>query len=366
MFKVVVADDEKISREGIRDLIDWPSLGLELAFSARDGEEALEYITQNPIDILLTDVRMPRMDGLELIHAMENLEDVPTSLILSGYDDFRYAQQAIQFGVVNYLLKPVRPAELIDAIKTAKQIRSLQKKISPFRTESSSDDMPTLYAVNRVASLISEAVCRGDKAEAKEHCLQLKKLYLSTGYHGDFFRRHAFRVIYRAVHSAEDFLGVMLVDYSNLETLNLLSIADNCEDIYHYLIVNILSICDKVNEDSGDYKKRIIYDVCRIVQEKYSDENLSVSYLADRVGVTPNYLSSLFHKEMGSLLSGYLENRRMQQAKIYLQDTGLRVYEVAHSVGYADSRHFGRVFKQNFGCSPLSYRNTFGKKKKWL
>ncbi|GAM15675.1 response regulator transcription factor [Mesobacillus selenatarsenatis] len=118
MYKVLIADDEKNIRLGIQAMIKREYPDFE-TFIASDGQEALDSILENKPDIVITDIKMPRMDGIQLIKELQQLEEIETSIvILSGYDDFTYAKEAIKHKVKDYLLKPVNRAELFNTLNT--------------------------------------------------------------------------------------------------------------------------------------------------------------------------------------------------------------------------------------------------------
>lgn len=112
MYKVLIVDDEELITDGMKLLVDWQALGFRVAGTAADGQSALDFIRRQPVDVLVTDVRMPEMDGLELISRLRGAGGAVKAVILSGYSDFHYAKQAIAFDVADYLLKPVEPEEL--------------------------------------------------------------------------------------------------------------------------------------------------------------------------------------------------------------------------------------------------------------
>lgn len=119
MYRVIIVDDEPIIRRGLRETIEWDSLGLEVAGEAADGAEALKLIEVIRPEILITDIRMPQMDGLALIREVRKLDYDVKITILSGYDDTDYLRAAIRLGVDNYLLKPIDNDELIGNLKNA-------------------------------------------------------------------------------------------------------------------------------------------------------------------------------------------------------------------------------------------------------
>jgi len=118
MHKVLLVDDEVFARTGLRGLIPWNQLGFEIVAEAENGEEALQKIREAQPDLVVTDIRMPVLDGLQLIRAVKEQEIAsPRFIIISGYNDFKYAQQAVRFGVEDFILKPIDEAELADTLK---------------------------------------------------------------------------------------------------------------------------------------------------------------------------------------------------------------------------------------------------------
>ena len=113
MYRVIIADDEPVIRRGLRETIEWDALGLEVAGEAADGAEALKLVREIRPEILITDIRMPEMDGIQLIREVRELDMNVKITILSGYSDYDYLKAAIRLGVDNYLLKPIDNDELI-------------------------------------------------------------------------------------------------------------------------------------------------------------------------------------------------------------------------------------------------------------
>lgn len=107
MYRVVIADDERAIRTGLQIVVDWNRLGFEIAGCAQNGEEALQMMLRQKIDVLLADIRMPGLDGLQLAKKVQELELPAEIVLISGYRDFEYARQAVSLGVRDYLLKPV-------------------------------------------------------------------------------------------------------------------------------------------------------------------------------------------------------------------------------------------------------------------
>lgn len=136
-MKLLIADDELDVREGIRCLLDWSELGFYICGEGKNGQDTLEQILKLNPDIVLLDIRMPRLSGLEVVRQAKEAGFQGKFIILSGYSDFSYAQEAIRFGVVSYLTKPIDEIELEKAVLSAKaeiqNEQNKQKKLMQYR-----------------------------------------------------------------------------------------------------------------------------------------------------------------------------------------------------------------------------------------
>lgn len=116
MYRVLLVDDEILIREAISQNTKWEELGYELAGTCKNGQEAIEFLESAPVDLVLTDIYMPYVDGIELAgYIYEHCKDTRV-VIISGYDEFEYAKKALQYRVVEYILKPVTAMELSELL----------------------------------------------------------------------------------------------------------------------------------------------------------------------------------------------------------------------------------------------------------
>ena len=119
MWKMILADDESVIRGGLKLLLDWDTLEIEIVGEAADGRELLSQIGEKKPDLVVTDIRMPHLSGLEVIARCQDMEYAPKFIFISGYEEFSYAKDAMRFGAVDYLLKPVAVEDLAEAVKKA-------------------------------------------------------------------------------------------------------------------------------------------------------------------------------------------------------------------------------------------------------
>lgn len=126
MYKLIVVDDEKAIRKGICNYIDWGGLGFEVTASFEDGKETIEYIESHDVDVVLTDIEMAQVSGLELAKYIHDRQLPPKAVIISGYKEFEYARKAVEYGVEHYLLKPIKMEEVAEVFTKIR--KDLDKK----------------------------------------------------------------------------------------------------------------------------------------------------------------------------------------------------------------------------------------------
>ncbi|MDD9266847.1 response regulator [Paenibacillus sp. GCM10023248] len=127
---ILIVDDEPLTREGIRKTLEAWSVGRYQILVSSGGAEALEVLNSRPVHLLITDIRMPEVTGLQVVEGTRaSGHKQPVVIIISGHPDFQYAQTAIQLGVVNYLLKPIKKSKLLEAVEQALQIEEERGRV---------------------------------------------------------------------------------------------------------------------------------------------------------------------------------------------------------------------------------------------
>lgn len=120
VYQVLLVDDEYMILNGLKKIIDWQSLGFQIVATAENAKEGLAVLEQRQIDLVVTDVTMPEINGLEFIEAAQKERHNFEFMILSGYQEFDYLKGGMQLGAVNYLMKPVNKFELVESLKKIK------------------------------------------------------------------------------------------------------------------------------------------------------------------------------------------------------------------------------------------------------
>ena len=182
-MKILIIDDEPKIRNGLSNLLTRRE-GWEVAGAYENAADALKYLAVNQVDVMITDIKMPEISGLELIARIRERDKKTAIIILSGYSDFQFAQRAIELGVSRYLTKPTNPRELICVLEeTEKKLGGKQEK------EEDSGKIPNLF-VQKAADYIK--LNYSEKISIKEIADQL---YLSPNYLSELFKKHTGKTI---------------------------------------------------------------------------------------------------------------------------------------------------------------------------
>lgn len=183
MFQLLIVEDEKWEREGLVDFLDWNSFGIEIAGTARDGKEGYEEALRLRPDIILTDIKMPGMDGIDMSKKIKNTLPNTKIIILTGYDDFKYAKEAISFSANAYVLKPFEEDELIPIIR--KVVSLCNKEMQKARWEktivSQLNESKKAEKINILSDWISGLVNKEDlhkKLQEFNICVNFERLYI--------------------------------------------------------------------------------------------------------------------------------------------------------------------------------------------
>ncbi len=398
MYKVLIADDEEIIRTELEKAFCWEDFDMEVVGTARNGLEALEMVKRFHPNVCLLDVKMPFLNGLELIEKINQVDSSIVKIIISGYDEFEFAQKAIRLGVYNYVLKPIDEQEfrnmmreIRDRLHTNTELDQ-QQKLRNSLLERNRDllQTETLYKWIRSES----------SPESAEESLQDFGIRFSGKYDLFYIRMHfhitdlgdeeymeesirecsgifrgfcAQSAEYYAIKTSLDSLFVIASCAGDREAGLLLPNRELTgsgkwkADVYHRVTDDLITQAPLVfaalqEEALNDEQcSPMVNSIKRYVQENYQDPQLRLSRFADDSGVSLSTLSRLFKKETGVTFMEYLIDYRIRCSIDLLENTGLRIVEIAERVGYSSQHYYCDAFKNVMGISPSKYRSR-GKK----
>ncbi len=162
MYTLVIVEDEERIRHSLENLIPWGQMGFEVVRAFSDGMDALKYLKDNPCDAILTDIMMNRMTGLEMIQNLYKIHPQIKIVILSGYSDFTYAQRAIRYKVVNYLVKPVDEEELMNTFCSVREQLDAERE-EALLAEAETRDLKQMLQKNFFSQLLAGRITSDDE-----------------------------------------------------------------------------------------------------------------------------------------------------------------------------------------------------------
>ncbi|MFS0880076.1 response regulator transcription factor [Metabacillus niabensis] len=393
VWNVLIADDEPIIREGIRDSVDWSSLSMNVIAEAEDGEEALELSLKYQVDILLVDLNMPIMNGLSLIKEIRNKLPSCKVVIITGHDEFKYAQEAVRLQVTDYILKPADPLQLREVLLgVKKQLEEFVKQDELLSIASSqlAKNMPLLR--EKFAREWSEG-----KLEDAEVQRQLSFLELPMEIPKQLVMIHCPEYSAKKPFLNEKEKGIILTSIRNEITCHLeakhhilfLDVSERfvviiwddyqeqnwCQiehDLYQALQMSVNIVKKHIEESVGSVQEvyqllsdeleneaaisPIVRRAKQFITENYTDPSLTLERVASHLHVSPVYLSRIIKQELGVSFVRFVTNMRIQKSIELLNQTDMPIVEIAEMVGYDTQHYFSTAFKKVTGVSPIKYR----------
>ncbi|MBD0384817.1 response regulator transcription factor [Paenibacillus sedimenti] len=337
MYHILVAEDEPWIRNSVVEMVNRIGEGTITVSEATNGEEAWALIQELWPTVLITDIMMPKMDGLSLIQKIHEHEIPMIYIIISGYDNFQYAQKAIRYGVTEYLLKPVDFELLREALSKSEQSMGKLKEISSYMSRFQ-------QLVSAIGENASQSVQR-KMSDLIDSVLKLKHINPAA-------RMNLLRIF-------EWKLTGMIKELSPGQTVS--TIPEGAEDAAILRYFNQLAVVLIMHyaEQSKSNTNHIIKRVCDYIQTHFK-KDISLTEMAQYANMSISYFSAWFKRCTGRTLVQYIQEVRIEKAKQLLLETQLKNYEIAERVGFATQPYFIRVFKSSVGVSPNTFRKRMG------
>lgn len=363
-MKAFIVEDEKVVRDGIKIGINWKKLGWELTGDASDGESALPIILSRKPDVLLTNVRLPVMDGPDL--ALRVKEKLPrTKVIFFGIqEDLDYAKKVVRLKPEDYLMTPISRKMLVKALETFSDASLWNQASSEEEgVPQGSGDTPDFDRATDPDPMMRFL----QKGDAKDLDAFVKDYVYKTG---ELASSQEFRefMLDKLYHLAEEYLGEWGLEPS--QTAAKLgkqedgkAAAQEVKKTRRYM-KDILYKCLKVRHDCT-YNKYADY-MARgkaYIQEHFREQDFSLNTVANYLGVSAGHFSGIFRQEEGRNFIDYLSEVRIQEAKNLLKNTDKKIYQIAVEIGYKDSHYFSHYFRLSQGVTPREFRRAANQRK---
>ncbi len=411
-YTIIVADDEEELRRALIEKVNWESVGFKVIGEAENGVEALELVEKLKPDLLLTDIKMPFVSGIELARQVREVHPSTQIAFLSGYDDFSYAQKAIQYNIISYMLKPISAMELTDELKKIKE--KIDEQFRMFATEKhepSRDVAPSFF----MSLLLDEFQPENDAGRDNELLEKLVELgivrdsnsahvytVMTTSIFNDDEENETKEANIIAVNSVlEKYFKAVSFYINGRITSVLFSTKRGHEKYLHIAVEEILEKVKRIlgrnaiigvgRLESGlsnmhktyvesvkaigyaTKNKKGVYFIAdmeqyrnsaelisekalEIIDDNYMDPDISLVSVSKEIAVSPNYLSALIKKSTGCTFIELLSQKRIKVATELLLHSNCKIREITEQCGYSDQHYFSYCFKKITGMSPNSFR----------
>lgn len=368
-YRVIIIDDEVWTREVIRSLGDWELLNLEIVGEASDGEYGIELIRQLKPDLVITDINMPRMNGLKLISEMRNAGSEAQVIIISGHDDFDYIHSALKLGVSDYLLKPIKPDELNKQLSQCVTLLDLEKQASNLKGmsklsfETSANgflEVPWAESFNQCKNAAYEALFIDDEKQLKDAFEKIQKLF-DCDIENTSQKSDLICIYYSLMSQLQSFItenGFAIKDFFTSSEFSFV-FSQECTSSEMIGFVNLLYLktAQSVKQIRLNRNKLDISKIKHYIDENYQHQ-VTLEQTAARFYISKEHLSKIFKKAYGKGFIEYLNAVRLEKAKQLIVEKGIPIKEVGYLVGYAEQAHFYKKFKKHFGITPGEMRVT--------
>lgn len=393
-WKVLIADDERMIREGIRYSVDWEKYGMEVIGEAEDGEEVIELAIEHQIDLLLIDLNMPIMDGIMAMKLLKEQLPLCKMLVISGYDEFHYAQEAIRLQVEDYILKPVNPEKLASLLLKLKSKLATEVNQQAYLKEAKNQMKKNhhLLKENFFQEWIDNELVN-DEIKNQLNFLSLPitspQQYLILRWpeyyeNKNYIAENERHIFWFAIENiVEELLGpsriVVFRDRSELLNVCLwkrvtsdqittiitnvrkhlkISLYSHLEDIHDEILTDLYKIYDlcKIKVDAQIKISPLVLQAKTYVQEHYQDSSLTLEKVAENAHVSSVYVSRMIKQELGISYVALLTQLRVNKAADLLKTTDMTIREISEKVGYETQHYFSTTFKKRVGLTPNQFR----------
>ena len=360
MYRTLIVDDREIFLLELMRLKVWGDIsGFQIIDKVNNGRQALDLLRRSSYDLVITDIRMPIVDGLQLLHEIKKENLCSCVVLLSEHTEFHYARQGIIFGAFDYLVKPADEKRLLSLLKRANNYLNTlyENSSSTLASTSNTEENHWSYPISEETQLM--------------HYFKAKDLSLLPLY--EVTLDNLYLVMKDNVIKADIIVKKF---YHNLITM----VYNEYTWLPYYINIHYFEQIDFIHEGNDDsfksfYIRKIGYLIHFIIKYEppvtdntikeiisyilnHSESDLKLKVIASRFYTNNTYLSNTFSSKTGIHFNDYVTSVKMARAEYLFKYSDLKTYEVVFQLGYKDINYFSKQFKKIYGLSPTEYRST--------
>ena len=366
-IRLLIADDNAIQIDSILLYVDWKALGVTEIKTASNGLDCYNIAKDFMPHIVIADIEMPCMNGLELAAKLKELDKNINLIFITCHENFAYAQQAVNLGVAAYILKPISYVQIDEVARNvifkleednekkrheilfSKKQEQIEKDFNDFVDDYNKLDVLKIY--DTLLKMINDE--RDDMVSYLEenYFKYTKEQTLAYTKYMCYTMINALQLVAMVKNiDLEEFFGVGLM-------WNKLAEFSVKDDIINWLenLMNMVFV--HIKQKEKNVYKKVAHDIKTIIDnDLYEIDN--ISKITNKLEISPSHAGKMFKKAYGKTIFDYLFEKRMQEAKRLLDDPYIKVYEIAEKLGYSNKAYFSGAFQKHFGMTPSEYRKS--------
>ena len=336
MYKVLFVDDDDTIGFIVSKMKVWENSNFKITRYAQNGKEALLVLEKESFDLIITDIRMPIVDGLELLENIRKRGDKTFLVLASTYSEFEYAKRGLQNGAIDYIIKPITEENLKELfIRVEKLLKEKQDKPKETNLKVSKDRIDKWY--NLFINLEETPKNLKDK--------YLKELNDIVKEEKVVFSELLFEGVWEKIVKVFPWLV-------KLENIEFLFKEESFEKEVEEKISNIKEIVKKYKLNNYD---SLINNVSEVILKNIGKDKL-LDIISKELQLSKDYIGKLFKNKIGITLNEYSTILKMEYGKKLLSGSNKKVYEISEELGYSTIDYFSKLFKNYTGFTPVQYR----------
>ncbi|SHO51506.1 response regulator transcription factor [Anaerocolumna xylanovorans] len=354
LVKAVIIDDETWTRKVIRQLGYWEEFGIRIVGEASDGEYGLELIHHMKPEIILVDVNMPLLNGLDLITALRGEGNDACVIFVSGYDNYEFVRSAMKLGALDYLLKPVKQEELNQLLR--KCVHTLREKKDVRGENLIGSFLDTAWAGSyyKLRDSLADAMITSDMQVMRSILNDIYEL-IAKNESEPVPKGSMICIYYSMLGILQQFIMERQYDakeiFEGKSTVFVFSKECSFEEMYSFLTDLYYTAYTRIQELIHTRNRIDIKQIIEYVKEHYT-EGITLEQAAATFFISKEYLSKIFKTVAGKGFSEYVTSLRMERAKELIVSYKIPIKEVGEMLGYVDQAHFYKTFKKFYGRTP--------------
>ncbi|PKM51443.1 MAG: hypothetical protein CVV02_05765 [Firmicutes bacterium HGW-Firmicutes-7] len=358
MYNALIVDDDKAVHYILKRSELFRKNGFIITGKAANGKEALEKINESHYDIVLVDIKMPKINGIQFIQELRNVGNEICIVIISGSDDFTYTRQAIKLGAFDYLLKPIANNILDELLTNASSYlhsKKINKNIEKNASSKLAESLMIPYSKQEELQLYQLIIRNPPSCVAYAQDIT-KRLF-------DFYNRDAFKLSIVLDNSLINLMQMLVSEMPWLANLQLLDQTVHLQQFDNIYLLEDAYI-NQIELFSQQILKLHLFDsnsvvklLCEYITSNI-DRKITLETAAEALNYSKKYLGKLFKECTGENIVDYITKVKMERAKKLVRSGKYKNYEVTDILGYKNPDYFTKLFKAHYGYTPLEYRKS--------